>query len=113
MKKIIIILLTLLTFYACEEQNCDDEMKDARRKYGDPEEIERYDSADYHSVDYWWWSEGYEMTFTWGENVDGCEVSTYSFDPITTSITDKIRNKVESEKQLISEEIIQDCNPVR
>lgn len=64
------------------EDDCDDEMDDVRAERGAPEEVNTYDSGDYHSVDWWYWSQGINYTFTWGENVHNCDVSTYTFDPI-------------------------------
>ena len=64
------------------QSNCDGEMDEIRQKEGTPEEVNRYDSEDYHSVSWWYWSKGIEYTFVWGEIIDGCEVSTYTFPPI-------------------------------
>ena len=49
---------------------------------GQPEELNKYDSGNYHSHSYWYWTKGYQKEFTWGGYVNGCEVSTYTFDPI-------------------------------
>lgn len=61
---------------------CGDAMHNVTREYGDPEEIKKYDSGDYHSYDYWYWSQGVKYGFTWGSFVDGCEVDRYLFTPI-------------------------------
>lgn len=87
MKKQIIAVLILVMSLLCLHCDilCDDcsrEMDDTRDKYGEPEEINSYDASDYHSVDWWYWSQGVEFTFAWGEIVDGCEVSKYTFTPI-------------------------------
>ena len=50
--------------------------------YGEPEEIEKYDSGDYHNHTYWYWCKGFSKTFIWGSYVDDCEQSTYTFSPI-------------------------------
>ena len=53
--------------------------------YGQPEDVYRYDSPSYQSVDYWWWTKGVCVTFvrscyddTYGWVVD----SVYTFPPI-------------------------------
>ncbi len=53
-----------------------------RNKYGDPEEVNKYDSEDYHVVDWWWWSQGFMVSFsnTEYDDVNGWKVDhTYSF----------------------------------
>jgi hypothetical protein len=86
---ILIISATALMTLNCNggdgwfEVNCDDEIDDAVNSLGPPEEVNKYDTEDgYHSWDYWWWSKGINYSFTWGTNVSGCEVSTYTFEPI-------------------------------
>ena len=92
MKKVLAILMALsMTFIACADDglfgecNCDDEMEEVIADHGDPEEINKYDSEDYHSWTFWYWCKGFSVTFTWGTYVDECcEVSTYTFSPICT-----------------------------
>jgi len=62
--------------------DCSDEIEDYVATYGNPEEISKYDSGGYHSWSYSWYCKGLIVTFVWGENVGGCEVSTYTFTPI-------------------------------
>ena len=62
--------------------NCNDAIEDYVATYGNPEEINKYDSGGYHSHSYSWYCKGIIVTFTWGENVEDCEVSTYTFSPI-------------------------------
>jgi len=87
MKKHIIIVLALsvimLTF-SCTilQPDCASEMENVENSRGAPEEINRYDTEGYHSVDWWYWIQGICYTFTWGSVVGGCEVSTYTFEPI-------------------------------
>ncbi|KKM17171.1 hypothetical protein LCGC14_1678440 [marine sediment metagenome] len=53
--------------------------------YGQPEDIYKYDSADYHTVDWWWWTKGIMVGFanTPYDGVDGWAVdNTYTFPPI-------------------------------
>lgn len=91
MKKRVFTLGLLVFIAGCSEEvtesglsnaNCDSEMTDIRETMGTPEETNTYDSGNYHSYDYWYWCSGVNYSFTWGENVDGCEVSQYTFEPI-------------------------------
>jgi len=89
MRKYVIIVLALsvvMFFASCEifQPNCDSQMENVRSSRGDPEEVNRYDSSDYHSVDWWYWSQGICYTFTWGSLVGSCEISTYTFDPFAS-----------------------------
>lgn len=88
-KLIILLALIPMLFSGCNgddlfgECNCNDEMNNCTANHGDPEEINKYDSGDYHSWTFWYWCQGFSMTFTWGTNVEGCcETSTYTFSPI-------------------------------
>lgn len=54
-------------------------------EYGEAESVTEYISGDYHIIDWWWWTQGFEVSFinspydyTHGWRVD----STYSFEPI-------------------------------
>jgi hypothetical protein len=84
MKKLIVIILSvsLAGCWLFEEPDCSDEIADLESQYGVAEEVDRYDSSDYHSHTYWYWSRGYSKTFTWGSIVGACEISTYTFAPI-------------------------------
>lgn len=67
-------------FGSCD---CDKAKEEIRNDLGTPEEVNSYNSDDYHSETYWYWSKGISYTFTWGSVVDGCcQVSTYTFAPI-------------------------------
>jgi hypothetical protein len=61
--------------------NCDDKMDDLKKARGNPEEINRYDSGDYHSVKWWYWTKGFERTFTWSNDIS-CQTSDYTFTAI-------------------------------
>ena len=53
--------------------------------YGPPEDVYDYYSVDYHSISWWWWSQGFEVTFllTSYDDICGWTVdSEYSFPPI-------------------------------
>ena len=96
-KKVIILIIglvaiLLLSLAGCREDYyhhhdddhnyCSDEMSDRERISGDPDEINRYDSDEYHSRTYWYYCDGFAETFTWTENVNGCEMHTNDFEPI-------------------------------
>ena len=86
----LVIFMVLITFisFGCSELDditncdCDDEIAKLIKKRGQPEEIERFDSGNYHSHTYWYWCSGYSKTFTWGGAAGCCETSTYTFSPI-------------------------------
>ena len=83
--KLLVIILVLLAgcdAFTAGSANCDDELSDARFKHGGPEEINTYTSRGFNSIDYWWWSKGLNMSFSWGSNVAGCDVTVYTFPPI-------------------------------
>jgi hypothetical protein len=61
--------------------DCSKEMDDRVDYSGYPEETNNYDSDGYHSRTYWYYCDGFSETFTWGDNVQGCEVSTNTFTP--------------------------------
>ena len=61
--------------------DCDSEIDDFVSAHGQPEEVERFDSGDYHSWSYWYWSKGIERTFTWSGELS-CQTSDYTFAPI-------------------------------
>jgi len=61
---------------------CDSKMDDYRDKWGSPEEVTAYNSDGYHNEEWWYWSKGKNVGFTWGSDVSGCDVDTYTFTPI-------------------------------
>ncbi len=98
--KILILGLICLFIYSCV-CNCDKDMDEVRSTRGAPEETSSYDSTGYHSVDWWYWSQGICYTFTWGSNIDECcEVSTYRFDPISINSSKELKNKIKENKNL-------------
>lgn len=53
-------------------------------EYGQPEDIESYDSSNYKTVDYWYWSRGICFTFKWttyDDTLGWVLDSTYTFTP--------------------------------
>ena len=63
----------------------DDVSQAYLNQYGQPEEVSEYYSADYWSIDWWWWSKGFMVNFlnTSYDNISGWTVDhTYSFSPI-------------------------------
>lgn len=90
----ILLSVVLLFGMACEvfgPDDCSAEMDEVRSQYGAPEEVNTFDEDDYHSVDWWYWTQGVEYTFTWGKYVEGCDVSRYTFTPIEGNIPRDLR----------------------
>ncbi len=54
-------------------------------RYGQPEDADTYTSGNYMVTDWWWWTQGFNVTFSNNEydSVNGWTVSsTFSFTPI-------------------------------
>jgi hypothetical protein len=63
--------------------SCQNDMDNVTAEYGTPEEIEQYDSENYHSHTYWYWCSGFAIVFTWGESVnEGCCQDKNTFVPV-------------------------------
>lgn len=84
MRTLVLCAILSIALVACGGANCDSDMDDVRAQYGPPEETTTYTADTYHSVEWWYWSKGVEYTFQWGGEVAGCQVSRYTFDPITS-----------------------------
>lgn len=88
MRTILLLLILLACVFpvGCDDDfkcNCDREIDDFIDDHGEPEEIVKYDSDDYHYRTLWYWCEGYSKKFEWGYDVDGCcEEGTYHFEPV-------------------------------
>ena len=87
MKKLILFMAVFLLLGCGDgfdeiftDSDCNDEIQECVEIYGNPEEVYSYDSGSYHSLSYWYWAQGIEKTFTWGQGY--CEVSTFTFTPI-------------------------------
>lgn len=63
-------------------ENCNTQIDQMLAREGSSEDVNTYDSPDYHSHDFWYWCKGTQHSFTWGNNVDGCEVSKHTFSPV-------------------------------
>ena len=103
MKSLITVIVIVVSLFVsgCADCNCDEDMDDVRAKHGSPEEVNTYSSSDYHSESWWYWSKGVEYTFAWGSVLDECcDVSKYTFTPITDAVSDQNRVKVENGKVL-------------
>jgi len=62
--------------------NCDDEIEALTASHGNADEIDKYDSAHYYCWTFWYWCEGFSMTFTWGTDIYGCKKRKDTFSPI-------------------------------
>lgn len=87
MSKLILLVLAGTILNGCGSDlfsdDCDSEMDDVRDRLGAPEEVNGYDTSDYHNHTWWYWAKGISYTFEWGSIVKSdCDVSTYTFPPI-------------------------------
>ena len=89
MKRIAMLLTAVLILTGCEYEppppdlpECYEEMEETRAAMGEPEEVNTYSERGYRNEDWWYWTRGYERSFTWGTYIRGCETSTYTFPPI-------------------------------
>lgn len=105
--KIIIIGLFCFLLSACiTDCTCENEMDDIRDQYGNPEEKNTYSSSDYKSETWWYWSKGRSYTFEWGSSVEGdCEVSTYTFDPISANSSKELKAEAKNSMKLVNKKI--------
>lgn len=100
MRLAIMLLLILAAGCTC---NCDDDKGDARKKYGNPEEVTSYHSRGYTSTTWWWWSKGISKTFKSGKHITGCcEVSTFTFTPLSSAPVDTVGLALERQEDEIS-----------
>lgn len=101
-----VLLLGIICLIALNcAQNCDDEMDDIKSKKGTPEEVNTYSTSDYKSETWWYWSKGISYTFTWGSSVGKCEVSTYTFSPISANSSKEEKARINDTKILIKKEL--------
>ena len=90
------LLITVSCSWFCDD--CDDEKSETRSSRGEPEEIDTYNSSGYHNEDWWYWSQGYEKSFTWGSSVsECCDTSEYTFAPIGGPALDTLNNVTAAE----------------
>lgn len=85
MRSTMAVLVCALAVAGCGADSfggdCEKEGRATRERYGEPEEIRKYDSGDYHSHTWWYWSRGFSRNFTWSKDIS-CEQSDYTFTPI-------------------------------
>ncbi len=78
---LVTLLLTSCT-YVIDSVTFEEVSQPYLDKYGFPEDIYKYDSDCYHTIDWWWWSQGFSVTFIKScyDDVSGWAVdSEYSF----------------------------------
>lgn len=91
---VFLVLVLCLLAWGCK-CDCDDDMSKKRNQYGNPEEADSYSSTGYRSETWWYWSQGVSFTFEWGADVKTCcEVSTYTFEPISDQKDEVTKKKV-------------------
>ena len=102
---ILSFLIVCLVIGGCAAKDCTDKMAEIKAKHGAPEEITSYHSSGFHSVNWWYWSRGFEYTFTWGSDVKGgCDISLFQFTPIgKPALTPAIRDEIEQSKVLVEQ----------
>ena len=83
--QILFTLMLMVIFFGCSKPDCTDQMAETKLKHGVAEEVNSYHSEGYHNIDWWYWSRGFQYSFTWGDNVKGCQVSVFTFSPIQTA----------------------------
>ena len=115
--KLLLMVLSFGLLLGCSDSggdaNCDSQMKKYRNDWGTPEEVNKYDSDGYHNWDYWYWSDGRQVSFTWGTDVQGCEVSTYTFSPIgllKTTVRDSIKSMKDDLSVVVSRSAPENCS---
>jgi len=109
--KLLLLVLSFGFLLGCSDSNCDSKMEEYRNDWGTPEEINKYDSDGYHSWDYWYWSDGRQVSFTWGTDMEGCDVSTYTFSPIgKIAVRDSIRGMKDEHSVLVSRSSSENCS---
>ena len=95
MKRILFLSLPLVVLLLCCPPDYDfggstfyDVSASYLEQYGQPEEENEYKASATYLIDWWWWSQGFNVTFSnWNDgatkNSNGWQVeSTYSFPPI-------------------------------
>jgi hypothetical protein len=94
-------LLALLITVSCDwlcDDDCEAAKSETRSLRGQPEEIDKYSTSGYHYEGWWYWSQGYEKSFTWGSSVSGCcDTSEYTFTPIGGPALDTLNNVTAAE----------------
>ena len=81
----IALLLLAATLAGCGSQklsgNCGEQMNDFREQYGDPQEVERFESGSFARHTWWYWRLGLARTFTWDGAPGSCEMTDQTFPP--------------------------------
>lgn len=61
--------------------NCAEQMDDLRDLYGEPQEVDRFESGNYHRDTWWYFRIGFARTFTWDGAPGSCEMTDQTFPP--------------------------------
>ncbi len=81
----IALLLLAATLAGCNSDklsgNCGHQMDDFRDQYGEPQEVERFESGSFHRHTWWYWRLGLARTFTWDGAIGSCEMTDQTFAP--------------------------------
>lgn len=85
-----IVAIVVLTFslYGCDAvedfwgaADCDDEQDSDIQARGQPDDVDTYFSDGWSSEIYLWRTQGVRITYSWGDSLDNCQRSTYTFTP--------------------------------
>ena len=105
-----VALISLFVLTGCGSDNCDDQMSNIRSSRGAPDYIEQVTIDGTHGTA-WGYTDGLIYVFVWGDNAEGCEVSTFAAKAFN-DVTDENKAKAWDEKVLIGREHSTNCGPV-
>ena len=81
----IALLLLAATLAGCGREklsgNCAHQMDVFRDLHGEPQEVERFESGNFHRHTWWYWRLGLARTFTWDGAPGSCEMTDRTFPP--------------------------------
>ena len=82
---LLVLIVSILLAGCSNDKTCDDQTRAIRHTYGPPEEAKVYDENDYAMMTWWYWSQGIQYVFEWGDEFDGCQITRYDFTPARSS----------------------------
>jgi len=75
---------TIISSCVIFDDPCQDDIEDANNRYSASQDRREsnFVSDGYETLTIYWWDLGVSKTFTSGDNISGCEVTTNRFTPI-------------------------------